>query len=404
MMTSGSCSSSGIEVLEFPENTSASQEIRKLETEINTAISEQVNVLSPSTFKIAQKSLEDAKLASENHNETNDVLHKIAIARAYLKRANQIAKRAHSNIKDVVFARQQAINAGAPVFFPNNFQKSDTLLQNLTLGFENDNSERSLENRSVLKEIYLDLELDAIKHVYLSHSRETIVRAINDGAKKIAPETLAIAVKNFKETFAYIRDHRHDLDQITKLSQNLSQNADQLMQITRVTQDNTIKGQSDERYAYIDQININQSALKRDENDLFEKARREFTKDEAEVYKQGNTMTIRLRGLEFPSSKALLKRQDFLLLGKVQRVIKDFGNSSVIVEGHTDSIGDSRINQKISHERAQTVRDYLLSIDVLPPDKISAVGAGYMKPIATNKTASGRAENRRVDVIIKVLR
>jgi outer membrane protein OmpA-like peptidoglycan-associated protein len=404
MMTSGSCSSSGIDIQEFSQDTSVSKEIMILETDINMAMSEQVNVLSPNNFKVAQKSLEEAKRSIDNHNETRDALHKIALGHAYLKRAYKIANIAHSNIEDVLVARRQAINAGAPVFFPNNFQKIDNLLKNITLGLENDNSERSPENRTTLKEIYLELELDAVKHVYLSRSRETIVKAINDGAKTLAPESLAIAVKNFRETFAYITEHRHDLNQITKLSQTVSQNADQVMQLTRVALENTKNRNSDERYAYLDQININQSALKRDENDLFEKARREFTNDEAQVYKQGNTLTIRLRGLEFPSSKALLKGQDFLLLGKLQRVIKDFGNSSVIVEGHTDSIGNSRINEKISYDRAQTVRDYLLSIDVLPPDKISVIGAGYLKPIATNKTALGRAENRRVDVIIKVLR
>jgi outer membrane protein OmpA-like peptidoglycan-associated protein len=378
------------------------QELLVFETAMNNAIEEQLNILSPNTFKVAQKSLEDANSGIQKNKDKKFILHQIAIGRAYLKRASQIATLSHSFIEDVVFARRQAVSAGGPALFPNKFQKQDKILQNITLGFEYDTSPRAPENRSALRDAYLELELDAVKDAYLGRSRKTIVEAINGGAKTYASESLATAIKNYKDAYEYITNHRHDINQISRLSEALGQSADQVMQLTQLALENAKKKQTDERFSSVDQINIKQSAVDRKVSDKFEKARLEFTKNEAEVYKQGNTLTIRLRGLEFPSSKAVLKGEDFSLLGKVQRVIRDFGNSSVVVEGHTDSIGDSSINEKISFERAKTVRDYLLSIDILPAERIKAMGLGYKKPLATNKTISGRAQNRRVDVIITV--
>jgi outer membrane protein OmpA-like peptidoglycan-associated protein len=140
----------------------------------------------------------------------------------------------------------------------------------------------------------------------------------------------------------------------------------------------------------------------KNKNDMLEKARSEFTKNEAEVYQKGNTLTVRLRGLSFPSAKSDLSRSNFPLLAKVQKVIKDFGSTDVIVEGHTDSIGGKIANNKISQDRAQTVRDYFISNGMLSEDKIKAIGYGENGPLASNKTAAGRAQNRRVDVIIKL--
>ena len=73
--------------------------------------------------------------------------------------------------------------------------------------------------------------------------------------------------------------------------------------------------------------------------------------------------------------------------------------SEVVVEGHTDSVGTSAKNKTLSEERAVTVASYL-SNNGLDERKIQSRGFGFGKPIATNKTSAGRAQNRRVDVVI----
>jgi outer membrane protein OmpA-like peptidoglycan-associated protein len=77
----------------------------------------------------------------------------------------------------------------------------------------------------------------------------------------------------------------------------------------------------------------------------------------------------------------------------------DNGAVKVEVEGHTDSVGTSESNQALSVRRATAVRDYLLS-QGLTADRISAAGRGEDAPVATNKTAAGRQQNRRVELVI----
>lgn len=72
---------------------------------------------------------------------------------------------------------------------------------------------------------------------------------------------------------------------------------------------------------------------------------------------------------------------------------------SVVVEGHTDSTGGDEYNKQLSLRRAESVRDFLISQGV-PPDRIRAMGHGEEKPITDNKSPEGRANNRRVEIII----
>jgi len=76
---------------------------------------------------------------------------------------------------------------------------------------------------------------------------------------------------------------------------------------------------------------------------------------------------------------------------------------TVLIEGHTDSTGSVAVNKRLSEERAEAVREYLIANKTLSEDKIFAVGYGSTRPLASNETAEGRAINRRIDLIIKPL-
>jgi OOP family OmpA-OmpF porin len=125
-----------------------------------------------------------------------------------------------------------------------------------------------------------------------------------------------------------------------------------------------------------------------------------FNPDEAEVYKQGNQLVIRLRGITFPVGQATLSPDNYVLLGKVQQAIQTFGQPTVTVEGHTDSTGSATTNQKLSQQRADAVKAYLVANRTIPKNRIQAVGYGPDRPLAPNTTAKGRAINRRIDVVI----
>ena len=110
-------------------------------------------------------------------------------------------------------------------------------------------------------------------------------------------------------------------------------------------------------------------------------------------------------GALFDVSKADLKAAGKSELDVLVSEIKDSNTQieQITVTGHTDSAGASEYNRKLSERRAEAVKAYLVSKG-LSGDRIVTKGAGDAQPVASNKTAGGRAQNRRVDIDIKAQR
>lgn len=127
-----------------------------------------------------------------------------------------------------------------------------------------------------------------------------------------------------------------------------------------------------------------------------------FTEEEGEVLLAGDRLVLRLTGLVFPTGEAEVLPDHRSLLTKVQRVLREFPDAPVTVEGHTDSRGDAGANRGLSQRRAIAVREYLLAAMPISSGRISAVGHGADRPVATNATEEGRARNRRIEVVLEV--
>jgi outer membrane protein OmpA-like peptidoglycan-associated protein len=110
---------------------------------------------------------------------------------------------------------------------------------------------------------------------------------------------------------------------------------------------------------------------------------------------------IVLKGINFAFDSSALTPESKKVLDEDQRISRLMGEPNIRVEvaGHTDSVGSEAYNQKLSERRAQAVVDYLVSRGV-DPKRLKAVGYGKDKPIASNATDAGRAENRRVELQI----
>jgi outer membrane protein OmpA-like peptidoglycan-associated protein len=88
-------------------------------------------------------------------------------------------------------------------------------------------------------------------------------------------------------------------------------------------------------------------------------------------------------------------------LDAVAKAIKDLDSGeSVLIEGHTDSQGADSANLALSQARADAVREYLISRGV-PQDKVRSIGRGEQQPVASNDSPEGRANNRRVEIVIQ---
>jgi OmpA-OmpF porin, OOP family len=133
---------------------------------------------------------------------------------------------------------------------------------------------------------------------------------------------------------------------------------------------------------------------------LFNEVQSFFDPGEAEVYKQGNDLIVRLKTMQFPVGKEVIMPVNYALLSKVQQAIALFEQPVVVVEGHSDSTGLEETNLELSQHRAEAVSQYLVANRTLPANKLRAVGFGSAKPLASNQTPEGRAINRRIDLVI----
>ncbi len=141
-------------------------------------------------------------------------------------------------------------------------------------------------------------------------------------------------------------------------------------------------------------------AAERRFNQLYNEVQAFFGEDEAEVYKQGNKLVIRLKGIHFPVGQAIIMPANYGLLSKVQRAVRTFDEPVVVIEGHTDSTGSAATNEHLSEQRAKAVQEYLVANQTLPASKTTAIGYGSIRPLASNATPEGRAVNRRIDIVI----
>jgi outer membrane protein OmpA-like peptidoglycan-associated protein len=92
-----------------------------------------------------------------------------------------------------------------------------------------------------------------------------------------------------------------------------------------------------------------------------------------------------------------MKAEAYPLLDEVASILMQNPEMKVEVQGHTDNKGSAQYNQWLSEKRAQRVTDYLVSKGI-DPSRLEAKGYGLTQPVASNDTAQGRAQNRRVEL------
>ena len=110
-------------------------------------------------------------------------------------------------------------------------------------------------------------------------------------------------------------------------------------------------------------------------------------------------LIVNMSDVLFDFNQYTLKPDAREKLAKVSGILLSYPGLQLQVEGYTDNIGSDEYNQKLSEERADAVRDYLVTQGV-PQPAISAAGYGKSDPVADNSTSSGRAENRRVELVV----
>lgn len=110
-------------------------------------------------------------------------------------------------------------------------------------------------------------------------------------------------------------------------------------------------------------------------------------------------LIVNMSDVLFDTGKYTLKPDAKIKLAKVAGILQAYPNLKLQVEGYTDNVGGEEYNQKLSENRAQAVGDFLVSQGV-PLANVTATGFGMNDPVADNSTAAGRAQNRRVQLVV----
>ncbi len=215
------------------------------------------------------------------------------------------------------------------------------------------------------------------------------------GAADIVPAMAAGPADLTSELVAHVEDQSNEIQSLQQESESgILRLADMEEEIR--TLDQRLGGATAERAALVQRLEA-QARVK----EQFEQVEKMFSRSEARVFREGNNVILRMVGLSFDSGRSELRQGSFDLLTKVEKAIDVFPRSELVVEGHTDSYGGDESNQRLSQQRAESVQNYMINAMRIPSYRIIATGFGETNPVANNETESGRARNRRIDIVIK---
>lgn len=328
-------------------------------------------------------------------------------------------------MEGVLTARAAALEAGA-----RKDPRTREQLQTVDSNMQKVASETAITPKQFndLQSQYLGLELAAIQSQHLSDARARIEGAKKKNAARFTARTLNRAELDLRNAENMIASHRHEQAEFKQSVDKANASSILLTEVVQkvrsgkavlpeevalklVMQDRSLARMGQKLETLQTQSEQASEVLSVQEQELrkaretqaldqaLAAARKEFKSSEAEVFRDGNRLLIRLKAMNFPTGRADVPPASLALLEKVRTVTQDLEPSQVVVEGHTDSTGSVSTNGQLSQKRADAVAEFLENGGV-DRDKIQAVGYGFKKPIANNKSKEGRAQNRRVDVII----
>lgn len=420
--------------VEYAAGTDAGAKVSELRTRMNDDVARQYDQMSPDAYDKAREALDDAQEKLAQREPAEDVLKDAGKAAAYLQVMEQNGSQRASQLEPVINARKAAIDAQAPQLMKDEFAEADQDFHGMGRDIEKGDFQPGSGDIAKLQAKYSEVELKAVKKSNLGDTYAILESAKKRDAKSKAPVTFDAAQVRFDNAQRAIEANRRDPSAYRAAVADAKQSARKLDSVlntignSKTTEEAAVRiyDQQQELVATREDLSTaegrahaaRQAAAKerqtnealRGENAEFahqaehekkiEAARAEFSEDEAEVVRDGSTIIVRLKAMKFPTARAELTKDSLETLQKVKDMIAAVPVSKVIVEGHTDNVGTAKRNLALSQSRAETVKQYLVSEESVPANQIEARGLGFQRPLTSNKTAEGRAINRRVDILI----
>jgi OOP family OmpA-OmpF porin len=417
--------------VEYSSGTDAHAKVAQLRERLSEDKTKQYDLIAPDTFARAGEKLRDAQDRLEKNKSSEDILASAGEAEGSLKEVDATAARYADRIGTVLDARRAAVRAKADATIPQKFASLDDKLKSLGRGMEKGKFDSDAAEITELERNYAELEIRSITGRELGQAFTWIEKAEKNGAEDKAKQNYDRAKVSYSSAIKRIDSSRRDpsgygeavdranrdakkLDGVmatilsTKASEavasNLYDERMNLLQARSSLAEARQRADIEAESAATLQKQVSEMDRKKELDARIAKVRGEFRPDEAEIFRDGDKIVLRLKGMKFSTARAELPGASLATLKKVKEMLGAAPVANVTVEGHTDSIGSEERNLKLSQERAETVRDYLVTSGAVESAQVQATGFGYSKPVATNKSKAGRAANRRVDVVIDTAR
>ena len=430
--------------------------VTKLEQSIETARQNNVALYAPEGFATAEQQLQTAYTAGKR--DQKDAVDKATNAgKIAIDQANKNASSSREILAEVVQARDKAIGAGANELFPADLTKLDKQLGEASNLIERNNVEKAKQIRPGLRQAYSDLELLTLKEGTVQRAENAIQHARENNAPKLAPKTFSAAEESLALANSLLQADRLDRKKADEAATRATVLADRSNNIAELIKDfdrRDFKSEdivlwyqdqlaaataplekdllfNEANKATIGALNKDITGLMEDRKQLavanqqlaaanrqlagktaeltaaqqereqkFNSVQRMYSPEEAEVYRQQDNVLISVHGVTFPSGSSEIEPHSFALMNKLIKSIETFDNPMVQIIGHTDATGSDETNKKLSEQRANSVARFLSDVGGYPENRIQAQGMGAEKPVASNATPEGRAQNRRIDVLI----
>jgi outer membrane protein OmpA-like peptidoglycan-associated protein len=453
-------------------------EVSALDQRVETARSNNLNLIAPKAFREARDHLNEAREMLRDGEKIADIREEVQKGQAQINQAAQLEDIGNVILEDAIAARSDALAAKAPEFAEEGWREAQEVMEEAGREIEKGDQDDARDKAREATGLYRKAELTAIRADVLGRAREARSAAQNVDASEWASTTYQDAQSKLDEAEDRLEGDRYDRSSAREVAE---QATDQFVhardiseQAQRVDDDVEVRFE-EERLAmegeiaevvdvlqldvtfsegfgpvatemqaaiesiYADRENLQQTLAERqreirrllaqvdsmdarlaeleereqevsaelrerqERERTLERARGIFGDDEAEVLLRGDELIVRMYGLNFPVGSSEIRPANFGLLTKLQQVLREYPDAPVTVAGHTDSRGNDATNQRLSEERANAVQEYLLAnMSSLTPDRIEAVGYGESRPLASNETEQGRAQNRRIDVTISL--
>jgi len=399
----------------------------------DSLIKSQVDLLAHTQFKNGERDLEGAIQGLKQNDDKVAVLEKLAQSKAYFQEASRVAAGRQAVPERLLAARMATLENGV-LNGHDLIERLEDIDESCRDSTNNFTKVLPVEELSQLENDYLKLEIYSVQNMKLMVYRDIVKNAEENNAIEIAPKTYRDALNSLKAAENMIQqsprnqsNYRQSIVSADKSSKLLSDVMEKLSGVAhgasedvalqmvyqerslvtmsdRATNLQSSLTRSENNVGYIaDELKNKTSEAQRSKNkvlrqEAMEVVQKGFSKNEADVYQQGDNLIIRLKKIDFSSGSSMIPGKSMSLLARVNAAIVKLDSPKVVVQGHTDSTGQKVNNKILSMKRSEAVANYFQSLDC--PYTISSVGFGESAPIANNQTKIGRAMNRRVDIIV----